>query len=325
VRHNEAGNDWRGEARFVLKHLALEEGAYDLKMNVRQLAPDCIIDVDPAEYARELALKGQILAGDAHYYCQALPGTEAMQWEIIEILLPNMAHFYPEHFALTTDGDRWWWTNLLLGTETAFTLGDPATLPLPPLDWIGRQVQEDLCVMDGNDPGSPLVAGHLCFASGWCLDDKMGRSFLAIHAPVPLFAEKIGRPADLMMQRVKVGRPTARVNWTLHPSDRLNCAPVTKKRYAFEHEGVTPENAGERYYLRSEWQTFVRYPRTNAVLFTIRTRVTPLGDALADPDDARRLATLLRTMPPAMLEYKSLSRHTETLLAYLDARGGERG
>lgn len=303
----------------MLKHLALDTGAYDLKMNVRQLAPDCIIDVDPTEYASELVLKNNILANDPQYYYQALPGTNDMQWETIEILLSNMARYYPEHFTLTTDGDCWVWTNRLLETETAFTLGDPATLPLSPLDWIGRQVQEDLCVMNGNDPGSPLVAGHLCFASGWCLDDKMGRSFLAIHAPVPLFAEKIGRPADLMMQRVKTGHPTARVNWTIHPSDRLNCAPVMKKRYAFEHEGITPQNAGERYYLRSEWQTFVRYPRTNAVLFTIRTRVTPLAVALADPDDARRLATLLHTMPPAMLEYKSLSRHADMLLAYLDS------
>ena len=303
----------------MLKHLALDTGAYDLKMNVRQLAPDCIIDVDPTEYASELVLKNNILANDPQYYYQALPGTDDMQWETIEILLSNIARYYPEHFTLTTDGDCWVWTNRLLETETAFTLGDPATLPLSPLDWIGRQVQEDLCVMNGNDPGSPLVAGHLCFASGWCLDDKMGRSFLAIHAPVPLFAEKIGRPADLMMQRVKTGHPTARVNWTIHPSDRLNCAPVMKKRYAFEHEGITPQNAGERYYLRSEWQTFVRYPRTNAVLFTIRTRVTPLAVALADPDDARRLATLLHTMPPAMLEYKSLSRHADMLLAYLDS------
>jgi dimethylamine monooxygenase subunit A len=304
----------------MLKHLALDEGAYDLKMNVRQLAPDCVIDVDPAEYARELALKDEILADDYRYYYQALPGSEAMQWETIAVLLPNMAHYYPEHFALTMDGDRWRWMNRLLGTETVFTLGDPATLPLPPLDWVGRQVQEDLCVMDGNDPGSPLVAGHLCFPSGWCLDDKMGRSFLAIHGPVPMFAEKIGRPADLMMQRVKVGRATARVNWTIHPSDRLNCAPVMKQRYAHEHAGITPENAGERYYLRSEWQTFVRYPRTNAVLFTIRTRVAALTVALADAEDARRLAILLRTMPPAMLAYKSLTYHKETLLAYLEAR-----
>jgi hypothetical protein len=304
----------------VLEHLTMDEGAYAMKMNVRMLAPDCLIDVDPVEYARELALKDEILASDYHYYYQALPGSEGMEWETIEVLLPNMARFYPDWFTLATNGDRWRWTNHLLGTETAFALGDAATLPLPPLDWVGRQVQEDLCVMDGNAPGTPLVAGHLCFASGWCLDDKMGKSFLDIHGPVPLFGEQIGRSADLMMQRMKAGRPTARVNWTIHPSDRLNCAPALKRQYAFEHEGITPENAGARYYLRSEWQTFARYPRTNAVLFTIRTRVAPLADALTDPEDLCRLATLLRTMPPELIAYKSLTRHKDLLLAWLDAR-----
>jgi hypothetical protein len=304
----------------MIEHLTLDEGAHAMKMNVRMLAPDCLIDVDPAAYARELALKDDILAEDYGYYYQVLPGSEAIQWETIEILLPNMAHHYPQWFALTREGDRWHWTNRLLGTETAFTMGDPTALPLPPLDWIGRQVQEDLCIMDGDAPGTPLVAGHLCFASGWCLNDNMGASFLAIHDPVPGFAESIGRSADLMMQRIKVGRPTARVNWTIHPSDRLNCAPALKRQYAFEHDGITPENVGERYYLRSEWQTLARYPRTNAVLFTIRTRVAPFAACLTDPEDARRLATQIRTMPPELLAYKSLARHADLLLAWLDAR-----
>lgn len=313
----------------MLAHLTLDDGAYAMKMNVRMLAPDCLIDVDPAAYARELALKAAILAEDYGYYYQALPGTEDLQWETIAVLLPNMAAHYPQHFTLTVCGDRWVWENRLLGTQTAFTLGDPATLPLPPLDWMGRQVQEDLCVMDGAQPGTPLVAGHLCFASGWCLDDKMGQSFLAIHAPVPRFADAIGRSADLMMQRIKAGRPTARVNWTIHPSDRLNCAPALKRRYAHEHEGITAANAGSRYFLRSEWQTLARYPRTGAVLFTIRTRVAPLAQTLADPADAARLATLIRTMPPDLLAYKSLTAHKETLLAYLSAlafpRAGDGG
>jgi len=36
-----------------------------------------------------------------------------------------------------------------LGETTTFTPGDAATLPLAPLDWVGRQVQEDLLVLDG--------------------------------------------------------------------------------------------------------------------------------------------------------------------------------
>src|SRR4051794_21796530 len=110
----------------VLRHLTMDEGAYAMKMNVRMLAPDCLIEVDPAEYANELALKDEILASDYGYYYQVLPGSDDMQWETIEVLLPNMAQHYPEHFTLTTDGDRWHWENHLLGTETAFILGDPA-------------------------------------------------------------------------------------------------------------------------------------------------------------------------------------------------------
>ncbi len=89
----------------MLEHLTLDDGAYAMKMNVRMLAPDCLIDVDPADYARELALKDAILAEDYGYYYQVAPGTEAMQWETIEVLLPNMAQHYPQHFTLTTRGD----------------------------------------------------------------------------------------------------------------------------------------------------------------------------------------------------------------------------
>jgi dimethylamine monooxygenase subunit A len=304
----------------MLEHLTLDAGPYAMKMHVRALAPGCLIDVDPERYRHELTLKADILAADDGYYYQVLPGTEDLQWETLEVLLPNMALHYPHWFGLGRTGDRWSWTNRLLGTNTAFKLGDPTTLPLPPLDWVGRQVQEDLCLMDGNAPDTPLVAGHLCFGSGWCLNDKMGASFLAIHGPVPGFEPSIGRSAQLMMQRLRADRPTARVNWTIHPSDRLNCAPALKRQYAFEQAGLTPANAGQRYFLRSEWQTFARYPRTRAVVFTIRTRVRSLADALTTGEDARRLAALLRSMPPELLDYKSLTNHLDVLLAWLDAQ-----
>ena len=129
----------------MLEHLTLDSAPYAMKLHVRPLAPDCLIEVDPAAYVAELALKDDILGSDFGYYYRALPGTEDMQWETLELLLPNMARYYPRWFALETDGTRWRWTNRLLRTETAFTLGLSATLPLPPLDWVSRQVQEDLC------------------------------------------------------------------------------------------------------------------------------------------------------------------------------------
>ncbi len=310
----------REESR-VLPYFPIDGDEYTMTMNARALTGDHLIEVDE-HYREELALKETILAGDKRYYYQASPGTEALQWEALELLLPNMARHHPQHFALEAAPGRWVWTNHLLGAETIFAPDDPAGLPLSPLDWLGRQVQEDLLILDGDvAAGTPLVAGHLCFAAGWCLDEKIGQSFLAIHGPVPLFAGRIGRSADLLMQRLKPGHPTGRVGWSITTDGALNHAPISVEQWRDTRRGITIANAGERCFLRLERQTFSRLPRTHGILFTIHTYRAPIAAVAGEPARARRLAAALRTMPPAMREYKGLTGYVEPLIAYLEARG----
>lgn len=307
----------------MLPYFPFDTDEYALTMNARALAVDCLIEVEPTLYRAELAEKDTILASDYRYYYQAPPSTEAMQWESIALLLPNMARHHPQHFALQTDGDHWTWTNRLLGTETALTLGDPATLPLPPLDWLGRQVQEDLILMaEDSAAGTPLVAGHLCFGAGWCLDDKMGQSFLAIHAPVALFTERIGRSSDLLMQRLKPGHPVARVGWSISTSNGLNRAPAVANKWRQDVSTIDATNAGARCFLRLERQTLSRLPQTRAVLFTIHTYLAPLADVIAEeaPARARRLAATLRTAPEEFLRYKGITQFYGPLLGYLETQ-----
>ena len=306
-----------------LPYFPLDAEQYAMTMNARALPIDCLIEVD-RHYHTELAEKAAILANDYRYYFQALPETAALAWEAIELLLPNMARHHPAHFALQIAGDRWHWRNHLLGSEQQFVLGAAETLPLPPLDWLGRQVQEDLLIMaEDAARGTPLVAGQLCFAAGWCLDDKLGQSFLAIHEPVPIFAERIGRSADLLMQRLKPGHPTGRVGWSLTTSPALNRAPIVTRREPTNAPALDPTKAGERCYLRLERQTFARLPRTRGVLFTIHTYLAPLATVLAEdhPARARRLAAVLRTMPVELLRYKGIDQFHAPLLAHLDRAG----
>lgn len=299
---------------------------YAMTMNVRALAIDRLIEVDPACYREEIAEKAAILASDYHYYFQAQPEAIAHAWEAITLLLPNMARHYPQHFALHTAGDDWHWENRLLGTEQRLLLGDSSSLPLPPLDWLGRQMQEDLLIMaEDSTRGTPLIAGQLCFGAGWCLGDKLGQSFLAIHDPVPIFAEQIGRSADLLMQRLKPGHPTARIGWSLTTSPALNHAPAVMRNSRDQAPDIDPWNAGERCYLRVERQTLSRLPETRGVLFTIHTYVTPIAIVIGDELQARaqRIAAVLRTMPEALQRYKGIDRFCEPLLTYLDAQGRE--
>lgn len=308
----------------MLPYFPFESDEYALKMNARLLTDDCLIEIEPTHYQAQLAEKATLLTSDPRYYYQAPPATEARCWEALELLLPNMGRHHPEHFTLQTAGARWHWTNRLLGTTTAFTLGDSTTLPLPPLDWLGRQVQEDLLIMAEDEGlGAPLVAGHLCFAADWCLDDKLGRSFLAIHDPVPGFvAGRVGRSSDLLMQRLRAGAPAGRVGWSFTADATLNHAPCLAARWRTGSASIDAANAGERCQLRLERQTFSRLPRTRSLLFTIHTYVAPLAAVIAveAPERARRLAGVLRTMPEEMRRYKGMADFAAPLLAYLEAQ-----
>ncbi|HVA89138.1 MAG TPA: heme-dependent oxidative N-demethylase subunit alpha family protein [Chloroflexota bacterium] len=306
---------------------------YDMPMNTRALATECPIEVSPL-YRQELDEKSAILASNHRYYCQASEATEAMQWEAITHLLPVLARHYPEHFSLDAEGEVRHWRNRLLGAEARLRLGEVESLPardhlgspLPdpvsrPLDWLARQVQEDLILMSGDpEAGTPMVAGHLCFGGSWRLDDKMGKSFLAIHDDVPQFHARIGRPADLVMRRLKAERPIGRVNWSIATSSRRNMAP----RFAYlalpTRRGITSENAGERCFLRLERQTLSRLPRTGGILFTIHTTITPLSDVVADPERLRRLTNVIKGIPRPTREYKGMAGYIDALVDYLEGR-----
>jgi len=303
----------------MLPYFPFEQDTYAMALGVRAMRDDePVIEVDLARYHEELALKAANLTSNPGARFQALPGTEPLQWELLTVLLPLMARQHPRHFTLVVDGERWHWRNHLLGTEARFTPGEADSLPLAPLDWLGRQVQEDLLLMDGTREGLPLVAGQLCFPSMWSLAEKVGRSMLDVHAPVPGFNEKLGHATERLMRGLKPGRSVTRVNWAFTVTERLDLEPWTLPEWRHLFEGITARNAGERCFLRLERQTLTLLPRTRGVLFTIHTYRAPVATQVEEPARRRRLANVLRTVPQAQRDYKRLTPFIEPLLAYLE-------
>lgn len=299
-------------------YFSLPGDKFEMTLGTRPLGQAQLIEVDE-HYRAEIAQRENILAEEHSYYFQALAGSEAAQWETIETILPLMARDYPEHFALDCQNEVWTWQNRLLDQTITFRLGDAASLPYAPLDWLGRQVQEDLLLLDGNDPECPLIAGQLCFASRWSLGEKMGLSMMLIHGPVPEYAERIGKPVDLLMARLKPNRPVWRINWSLHACPNLNLAPKHGAYQDAQKLLVTAQNAGERCYYRVERQGLLKLPRSNAILFTIHSYLASIGHLAADPVWAQRMAGILRTSPPSFIRYKGLPVYLSPLLAYLDS------
>jgi hypothetical protein len=169
---------------------------------------------------------------------------------------------------------------------------------------VGAQVAEDLLILRASGD-QELIAGHLCFPNGWCLNEKMGRPLLAIHDPVPGYAETLGEPTRNLLARLKPGRPVGRLNWGMKPTGRLDLSSRWNDWVRFANSEVTPENAGDRCYLRVERQTLTALPDSGCVLFTIHTYQQTL--ATLSPAQQQLLRGVLETTPPAMADYKGLT------------------
>ncbi len=134
-------------------------------------------------------------------------------------------------------------------------------------------VQEDLCIIELRSGVPTLTAGAVCFPTRWRLRDKIGRPLLEVHAPVPFYAEKLGRPVDRFMASVKPGHVAVRFNWSVLDNPAL-FQPGGKFK-TDSNESITAGNAGEQLNVRVERQTLTRLPQTGSVLFTIRVHVYP--------------------------------------------------
>lgn len=274
-------------------------------------------DIDE-HYVAECAERAVVLAQDPGR-CQALPHMMTAQWDTLELLMESLATDFPQHFTLARDGNRWHWSNRLLGLEQEFTFGDIASLPQPPLEYIARQAQGDFTLQDQRDGTLWLDAGMVTTQADWSLDFDLGMSFHEWHGPVPNVAHDAGvfDRALAYLLRLQYGGPVRRLNWTITVNPRLDTSPENYPVWGPDRRTVTPANVGEIVHLRVELQTLFRLPRSNAILFGIRCYLLPLREVVRVPKWRRRLHRVLRDLDPAVIEYKGLLRNRPIILDWL--------
>ena len=87
--------------------------------------------------------------------------------------------------------------------------------------------------------------------------------------------------------------------------------------WGHERTTVTAENVAQKVYLRVELQIMDRMPRSNALLFVIRTYLISLEDIATNPEWAKRMHRAMKTLPQPLIDYKGLTRYHHLVVDYL--------
>jgi hypothetical protein len=315
-----AGDTYQYTANLQPGGLRQETEAGAWGENITRSGPD---------YAALIAERARILRSDPGRLIRD-PALLAAEWDTLRYLMRRLAAEYPAGFEYAEDGSRARWVNRRLGTAAAFTPGDQATLPCGPLEFIGRQVVEDLVLLDEREGHLYADAGLVTFASGWSFPFVAGSTFQEIHGPVPRAnADGVFARAEAFLLRLPPGAAYRRVNWAFQPyrvlDHSMDAAAGWMPQAASFLCSATDEDIARDVYLRVELQHLIRLETSAAVLFLIDTRFLSLADVATVPAWRDRLLAVLTGLPADIADYKGLAGLRPRVVDWLRARAGKDG
>lgn len=238
----------------------------------------------------------------------------------LDALARHAAAEHPAHFAWDGQAARALGTEVRGGEVRAveagvFGLGDEISrclLKLSP-EWrlaglLCLAFAEDFAVVDGRDATIPWLA--VALPSHWAPEEKIGRHFAEVHAPVADNALLL-KASDALTRMVTAPGAWERFVWNVTSHPRLHAHPA---RFDERRWAITPV---ESAWFRTERQTFIPLPEARQAVFTIAVDVQPLRDVAALPGRAAKLHEAIATMSPAVLAYRGLAGVRDALLARL--------
>jgi dimethylamine monooxygenase subunit A len=176
--------------------------------------------------------------------------------------------------------------------------------------------EEDFAVLDARTATVPWLA--VCLPSRWAPEDKVGRHFAAIHAPVADNAVLLAA-GESLARLVTGSERWERFVWTISADPRLHQHPA--RNDTVWPAGSDADALAARASFRSERQTFIPIAGAARAVFTIRVASAPLVAAVTSASDAARLHAALESMSADVLAYKGLADARHRLLDWLDSRG----
>jgi hypothetical protein len=270
------------------------------------------------DYDHEMAAKTDVLRDHHDTVVATIDGIEPEAAEILEHLCDHLCATRPDWFA--REGNEI--VNRRRGERWPVSPGDDGSWALHPLDIAGRLVQEDLALLVNREAGLVFGGGSVCFPNRWDLSSKLGLTMAEVHAPVDRLNEQLQDPIDSFFGRLSVDKPFWRLGWGVLDTDDPYQPMDGTASVPPPIPAIGDPSTGDRLFLRVERETLRRFPRTDCVLFTIRTYIRPLSHLVERPQDAARLAEALSQLPDDVRDYKRTTELTAAAVHWLSEVSG---
>jgi len=308
---------------------SLVSAPFRMQPGLRRVAPDAAQLTASAPGGRHLREKVAVLGSFAD---QALLSTPAVdEPAMLRAVAAEAARSSPGAFLVTAtpdgstrvDAPQLGWALDAGGAPTGD--GDAsigavlAALPAArrPSALLALAFEEDFAVIDGASATIPWLA--VCLPSRWAPEEKIGRHFAEVHAPVADNATLVA--ASTSLARLVTGDERwERFVWTISADPRLHQHPARGGPDWPDASEADAEALVAQASFRTEHQTFIPIPGSGMAIFTIHVDSLPLGEAVTSADAANRLHDAIASMSPAVLAYRRLDGVCDRLLSWLASR-----
>lgn len=262
-------------------------------MGLKRLDESNWLTID-SHYRYEHDIRLRLVATARKDVIECLPPSRAACYEVLDLVVAFLTSRFPEQFSKSRTLSGQIIRNHMTG-ET-FPIGYNCCNPL---ETAALLAMEDFNILT-KDPASGdylLQASATLFPAGWKLQERIGTSLARLHAPVPGWHENLAAHVNRYFDHLSPKTAMERTSFFIQATKEL-----------FQVASIdTPVDAAseiklEDVTMRRERQTFTRLPKSNAVLFTVRTYMVPLVDLTHD--ELRVLRNQIRGWTEDVRAYK---------------------